>query len=260
MLPGLIIAAGLLGGGGIGTETSHPLDGLSPTGAWSRSRYLRSAYVGSKETITSGQIQTLLDQSGNSRNLTQGTSSARPTPATAGPNSIACADFDGSNDSLASTGFALSTFITNSAGYMVASIRIDTFPTNSASSFSNSVVLLDTLKFAGMTVRSGNIFYAYNWDGNEDKATGTTAASTVYVVEWRHEGGNVYQRVNGTGETSVASGNTSTMTGVLSMGGISGTQLFDGKLFEAVTFSSVPSLAVRDALVHDLGIWVGASV
>ena len=47
-----------------------------------------------------------------------------------------------------------------------------------------------------MTVRSGNIFYAYNNDGNEDQVAGTTNASTAYVVEWRHEGGNVYQRVN----------------------------------------------------------------
>ena len=42
-----------------------------------------------------------------------------------------------------------------------------------------------------MTVRSGNIFYAYNNDGNEDQVAGTTNASTAYVVEWRHEGGNL---------------------------------------------------------------------
>lgn len=39
---------------------------------------------------------------------------------------------------------------------------------------------------------------------------------------WRHEGGAVYMGINGT-EVSVASGNTSSLTGTLRMGG-AGTQ------------------------------------
>jgi hypothetical protein len=39
-----------------------------------------------------------------------------------------------------------------------------------------------------------------------------------------------------------------------------GTQPFAGKIFEAATFSSVPTLSQRDALVQSLGLHVGASV
>lgn len=237
-----------------------PADNLSPTGAWSFSRQLLSSYSGNAGAfylLNSGAIRTLYDQSGSNRDMSQGSPSARPVLGTGGSNNRVCGDFDGTNDGLASTGFALSTFISASSGYMIASIVIDSFPTNSASSFNNSVVLLDTGKFAGMTVRSGNIFYAYNWDGNEDKAQGTTNVSTSYVVEWRHESGTLYQRVNGAGETSVASGNTSTLTGTLDMGGLAGNQPFDGRICEALTFSSIPAQSNRDILAANMLSWIG---
>ncbi len=254
-----VIAESILRCGG-----SHfVLDDLIASAGWSCSRPLAAGYLGPLKTTSGGFITRLYDQTGNARDLVTQSAGRDPASTTAGPNSISCADFDGSNDVLtADGGIGLSHFITASTGYMIASIYIDSFPTNSASSWSNSIILGDGGSgFARMTVRSGNIYYAFNWDGNEDHADGTVNIATPYVVEWRHEGGILYERVNGTNEHSVSSGNTSNIgSGALKMGGVDGTLPFDGKIFEAITFSTVPSLAKRDALVQDLGIWIGAAV
>ncbi len=252
----------LLGSGhGTSGAVGLPLDGLSPTGAWSFSRALLTSYgAGALKTVGAGVVSALNDQSGSARNFTS-SSTNQPTDTTAGPNSRACGGFDGSNDYMTS-GLTLSNFMTVSSGYWIASIYIDSFPTNSATSYSNSVVLGDGGSgFARMTVRSGNILYCFNWDGNEDKAQGTVNASTAYVVEWRHDTGNVYSRVNGTGETSVASGNTTNLgSGSAMMGGVTGTLPFAGKIFEMATFSTIPNQSQRDALVQSFGLWIGASV
>lgn len=240
---------------------SSPLDGLSPTGAWSASRKLLSTYSGTFKTSSGGTISNLKDQSGSARDLTQATAGRQPADTTAGPNGVACLGFDGSDDNL-STGVTLTNFMSASAGYWIASIYIDSFPTNNANSYNNSMILGDNgSAWARLTVRSGNILYAFNWDGNEDKAQGTVTTATAYVVEWRHDSGNIYQRVNGAGETSVASGNTSNITnGSFAMGGVGITLPFAGKIFEAAAFSTVPSQDQRAALVQSLGKYIGASV
>lgn len=237
------------------------LDGLVPSAAWSFSRALSAGYLGPIKTVSGGFVTNLYDQSGNGYDLNQIIVGRQPASTTAGPNSIVAGDFDGSNDFL-TTGLTASHFISANAGYMIASIYIDAFTTNSASSWANAIILGDGGSgFARMTARLGNIFYAFNWDGNEDKAQGVINVATAYVVEWRHEGGLLYQRVNGAGETSVASGNTSTLgSGSMMMGGVDATLPLSGKVFEAITFSTVPTLAQRDALVQFLGTYIGASV
>jgi len=145
------------------------------------SRNLLSSFSSSKFTIATG-VSNWADQSGNSRDFVQATTGDQPASTTAGPNSIASLGFDGVNDEMRQP-TAFSNFISNSAGYIIATIYIDSFVTDQALSYNNSAVFLDTGKFAGLTVRSGNILYAYNWDGNEDKAQGTTNATTAYVVE-----------------------------------------------------------------------------
>src|SRR5687767_3281347 len=82
--------------GGGPPPPTYPLDGLSPSGAWSLSRDLLTAYIGGTRYIDASGVHTLNDQSGNTRNLTVASEgSAKPALATAGPNSRECADFDG---------------------------------------------------------------------------------------------------------------------------------------------------------------------
>lgn len=250
----LLSTGQLFGTAGGGGGVTHPLDGLSPTGAWSLSRDLLSAYSGgSRYTDVSGAISQLTDQSGNTRNFTDGgIVGQRPTLTTAGPNSRACADFDGSTDFLIAS--ALSNFISASSGLMIVGCIIDAITLNNAVAYQNDSLLVDSGLFAGIYLRNtgGGQAIAYNWDGNEDKAVATIATATPYVLHWRHEGGNVYMGVNGT-ETSVASGNTSTLTGILRM---AGSQYSNCKVFEAATFSTVPGTMA--AVISDMKTWIGA--
>jgi hypothetical protein len=241
---------------------SAPLDALSPTLAYSLSRDLLSSFSGnSRFTNSSGAVSQLNDQSGNARNASQGTAANRPTVSTAGPNSRTCADFDGTNDALDAAGVALSQLIAAGSGFFIASVLIDTFPTDNATSYGNSGVFMDAGVFAGLTLRSNGgspLAYAYNWDGNEDKAQASIAASTAYVLTWRHEGGNLYVGVNGVESAATASGNTQTLTGQLRVGYSGAGAFMDGKLFECAFFSTVPSSGDRTTLIDNFKNWIGA--
>jgi hypothetical protein len=254
----------------VSTGSSHP--GATATWAVSRSRALVPTYTGDFDSVVSGRVDILYDQSGGGRNLAAISTSARPIATTSGPNSRACCDFSPSSPSVGHTMDTdatdpVSELLSASAGYMVVSIRPDVVtqnsPTNTSFLSPNANVLVFGGMKGGLTLRTGGILYAYNHDGNEDNAASAAGAVPIggnpCVIEWRHQAGNIYQRVNGANETSVASGNTSDLTGVLQMGSNALTgSFFNGKMFEAMIYSTVPTLAERDAIVNDLMIWVGA--
>jgi hypothetical protein len=246
-----------LTGFGVGSSALL-LDGIGPTGAWSMSRKLLSNYAGAFYTDAGGgAISAWLDQSGSSRNLSQGTSGSRPSAATAGGKSRACADFDGTDDLL--TGATMSNFIAAGTGYLVVSALADVISTDVTSAnngYQNDGIISDDGANVGILLRStGPLAIANNFDGNSDD-TGTVATTTgaVHVYEWRHEGGNLYLRVDGGTEASVASGNT-TLTASMIVGRNYSNQYFDGKVFEAAAFNVVPSLSQRDALVSNMLAW-----
>lgn len=235
-----------------GAGASPPLD-LYTTGltaAWSMSRKLLSAYGGSYYTDTSGTVSTLFDQSGNSRNLTAGVG-VRPAVATQG--GITVADFTPNTHAL-STSVQMSNFITASAGYMVFVLRMD------AQVSTQSVIFRDSGVITQVDVlTSSSQMRAYNDDGTGDVAAGTATAVSppnTYVFEWRHEGGNIYARLNGGTEVSAASGNSSALTGSFSISRVA-TASFDGKLFEAYIWSTVPSSGDRTAIVAQAKTYVG---
>jgi hypothetical protein len=243
-----------------------PLDGTTATltGAWSMSRTLRSAYSGSLFTDVSGAVSVLLDQSGNARNFDQGTAGARPTLAYGGLQQRRCAAFDGTDDFLISTGTGTSTFVTASAGYVIATGIVDTFATDVAPSLvrTNDMLWGNQDRLLGMCFRStGPNAYAWNWDGNEDStSTGNPVTSgAAYVFEWRHDTGVVYLRVNGRTETSGTSGNSTEVefANPLKIGGEAVTPNYSNiRFFEMAAFSTVPPLAERDALVANMHSWV----
>jgi hypothetical protein len=239
--------------------SSEVLDGISGlTGAWSMSRKLLTSYGGSFYTDAGGgAISALLDQSGNSRNLSQGTSGSRPTATTAGGKSRACADFDGTDDLL--TGATMSNFIAAGAGYIVVSALADAISTDVTSGgngYQNDGIITDDGANVGVMLRStGPLAIANNFDGNsDDTGTVSTTTGTLHVYEWRHDSGTLYLRVDGGTEASVTSGNT-TLTGSIIMGRNYFNQYFDGKVFEAAAFNSVPALSIRNAIVANMLAW-----
>jgi hypothetical protein len=250
--------------------TSHP--GASAQWAVSRSRTLVPGYTGAYDSIVSGGVDILYDQSGNGHDIHAPSAGSRPIATTSGPNGRACCQFSPSSPSVGQTlqtgaTVHVSDLLSASAGYMVVSIRPDVVTQNSStdSNFlsSNANVLMFGGLRGGLTLRTGGILHAYNWDGNEDNVASAGGAVPIggnpCVIEWRHEGGNVYQRVNGANETSVASGNSTDLTGALKMGFSGSTgSFYNGKIFEAMIYNSVPTQTERDAIVSDMMIWVGA--
>ena len=218
------------------------LDGLSPTGAWSMYRDLLTSFIGGTRYTTATGVNSLNDQSGNARHLVQATAANQPTVATAGPNNRTCADFDGTNDYLA-TAAALSAFISGQTGYVVASFIADTVGTNSATTYLNDPVFADLAGFMGMYLKTDGTINAGTYTGVDLKVSATISTGTPYVVEWRHEGNVLYLRVNGGAETSVGAGSTSNLTNVFALARAGGGALSDIKVFELATWTTVPALA-----------------
>lgn len=252
----------LLGVGGVtaAAGANAPGDALSNvTGAWSASRNLLTAYAGDFVENISGAAATWYDQSGNARNFARAVAAARPTITTGGNNGRAVLAFnppvDGTADSMDAA--AISNFISNSTGYVAVSFIADAVAaTNNAAIYLNDCIFGDSGSFIGAFLKNGNVV-GYNWDGSEDTPTGhAVSTATAYVIEWWHSGGNLNTRLNAGTANTVASGNTSTMTGTLRVGNLASAGC-DINVFEMVVCSSVPSLAERDALVADLLAWIG---
>lgn len=249
-----------------GTLGSLLLDAtIGVTGAYSFSRDLRTPFIGtSRYATSSGVVDSWTSQANNVRPFV-GTTTARPAVSTAGPNSRACADFDGTNDQLISTGYALSKFISPAKGYMAVSFMADAIVANDASNpYNNDPLLGDQGGFMGLYLRNTTgtpeTAQAYNFDGSNDAAISATInTATPYVVEWWHESGNVYVCVNNGTPVSTASGDTTNLGSVLGFGhGYSGSGAFlNGQIFEAVICSEKPS--GRSSIAANMMNWIGAA-
>ncbi len=217
------------------------------TGAYSLSRTIVPGYAGSRYTDVSGAVSVLNDQSGATRDLTQGTAANRPAVVTVGD--FLVADFDGTNDHL--VGAAASNFIAVGAGYVAMSVIVKSIATNNAAIYDNDALFGDNGGYLGLHLKSGGpTVSAYNYDGSVDEAAAAIALSTKSVVEWIHTGGNVSVRVNGGAAVTVASGNTGALTGLLLFGANWPTPTEAAiQLFEAAIYSTVPSAGERDSIV-----------
>jgi hypothetical protein len=242
-----------------------PLDLLMPSAAYSVSRQLYRHYTGLFYADTAGAITTIYDQIGlninNTRHLTDASvSTRRPALSTAGPNSIACADFDGSSDYLVTTDLARY-FLSFNSAMMVVSGIFDTL-TIALASFRSEGHPMTCLSDGTMLINafSNNNVYGAHYDGSGppvDNASAAISATTAYVFTLRHSGGNIYLSVNGGTEVSAASGTITSLASTLNLG-YRGNGFLDGKIFEAVTFSTPPSTADIATLVADMMDHVGA--
>lgn len=200
-----------------------------------------------------GFFSQLFDQSGNGNHLAQATTTKQPQYVTEiGDNDRVAASFDGSNDIL-STSVAMTSLMSVSTGYLVIAGLIDTLTLDSATKTSNHLLAGDASSKLGLYVRLGGTIYGINNDGSLDGAVEGAPTLVPFVAELRHDGGLIYVRINGVGEDSATSGDTSSLAGVLNIGDLTaGSQALDFKLFAAMTFSTIPTLAERDRIASRL--------
>ncbi len=254
LVPGVVSGGSCVIGPISGTT---PFDGLGATGLFSVSRKLDSSFVGDLY-ITDGlkRVDTLYDQSGNARDLNNvGGFSFTP--------SVVCFDSDPVNALQYTSGqilrsvAAFSDFVTATDGYIIATVKVTAVPVVDYMLITSNWPLNPAGFYVGA---SGPIIAAVT--NNSEAANGSISVDTVYVFEWRHEGGLIHLRINGAGEINHSGGNINgiALSSPLNVGGQFLSNGLTGYIYEAGLFSAVPNLATRDALVQDMGNWVGAAV
>lgn len=241
------------------------LDGKTTglTFAGSMSRKLLDAYGGAFYTLSGGSnVDTLNGQSGATVATFKAAATNFPQLATAGPETLEAIqmlgdDFMSGRDS-GGTAIAMSNLISASANYWIISFIVNSYDTNSANSYDNQALWIDNGEFAGCTMKSVPTILNYNWDGSDDHAdVGGEATGTVMTIEGRHESGNIYIRKNaGSWSSPTASGDTTTLTNPVFLGGRTLAKDFIGYIFEVVFYSAVPSSGDMDAIAADFYAWV----
>ncbi len=205
----------------------------------------------------SGYFSQIFDQSGAGNHIVQATTTKQPLyVASLGGNARPVAAFDGSNDVLSSA-VAVSSLMSVSAGYIILAGLVDAATLDSATSTANHLLIGDASQKLGLYVRLGGTLYAINDDGSLDPARDAAPLYVPFVVELRHDTGIIYGRVNGGDWFQATSGSTSSLAGILNIGGLTaGSQALDFNLFAAMTFSTVPTDAERNRMVDRLRRWI----
>jgi hypothetical protein len=70
----------------------------------------------------------------------------------------------------------------------------------------------------------------------------------VYGVRWRHQGGNLYVRRSGLPETSVASGNTTSLAGTVEIACGNALQYLAFDLAELLIYNTDPTAGAKSSL------------
>lgn len=155
-------------------------------------------------------------------------------------------ELDGTDDYINIPTYALSDFVTASAGAMSIWYK----PKGSAPSVTNpyngDLIIGDHSGFVGIyrsstsaacDGTSGDYLYFYNWDGDADCVAVSYTADEWIHLSWVHSGGNLYAYKNGQLIGSVASGSTSTITGTLRFGSFGSTHWAQGTIDEIKTYN-----------------------
>jgi hypothetical protein len=126
---------------------------------------------------------------------------------------------------------ASSSFISASAGTIIAVIKPSTISKNSSVLLENHSAFNNDGYFGIYFRNNGPTAYAYNHDGTGDvAAVSCPAAGTAGVYMWRHGSGNIELSVNDGTPASTASGNTSSLGGGIYLFGHLSTNYFVGRM------------------------------
>lgn len=183
-------------------------------------------------------------------------------------------EFNGTSDSFImalNTGTpyrTLSNILANNGKTIIMAVRFNASGTNSANIYDNSALFSDSSGgYFGIhfkTVAGVHSVHAYNWDGNSDSCSVNVSLDTDYIVMVRHNGTTLNLSVlSGTGggtrsDNSVASGNTSVMTGNPRIGINKSTARWPGYIGE-VYFDNTDLGSTNSPLSDIVGRWLPAA-
>lgn len=234
------------------------LDGTSPTGAYSASRKLLTAYNSPFYTEDAGQVSSLLDQSGNTRNLVQANAVLQPVLETKfGKQGLR---FKPTGSQL--VGGMLPEFITPTSAYMIVSFSSDAI---SQAQIQGSKVVTDSAEGGFIITAQMNSvpdygIYGLQFDGNYDLTPHVPMQlDTRYVVEFRKTDTTMYLRVNRGTEVEVPNATLTAMNYNLWLSG-AGNRLHNGMIWEFAIWSAIPDETKRNQIAASFMSNVGLSV
>ena len=277
---------------------------VSPTGAWSPFRRLRSAYssnlikvrrssdsteqdigvtasglLDTSALLTfvgagDGFIRTLYDQSGNSRHMQQSTTANQPKIVSSGALvatiSLACMQFDGTDDGLATTGVAHTTILPRAAYTLIGSIRPTAGGSNADGAAYNNPGVFGVAPIATgfwqISINSSVPSVQFYDFAAVHRTTALTSDAVPYtaVIAERYNSTTKEGWINGGTGFNTALSQRNTHAGELSMAIGYSTTEFTGYIAELVTYGSALSNAdlniVGDALADAVSVtWSTAS-
>lgn len=183
---------------------------------------------------------------------------------------LPCADFNGTSQSMklttddALTDKALSDLIANNAFTVLVALYAEGITTNAAAAYDNDAIL-DGNGFFGIHLKNAadpHVLF-YNWDGNEDTIPLAITLNASHVLFFQHNGGNIIGSIDGGSETSLASGNTSDLTGRPNLGvNYAGTAFYNGRIGEMAIYNAALAGSNKtDAISYFTTKWLtGAAV
>lgn len=202
----------LLAGGGAASKTPDQVSGLTLWIDFSDSGYVYTDTGCTTHVSADGNnIRGLVNKAGVGANFTYG--GTRATWKTNQQNGKAvglCSDTGGIG------GSNFSTYATATDFLMIAVVKLHGVTTTSTSYTGYGIISngFGSGSYTGMlyTTASSGMAYLYNWDGNGDYATAALAQDVYAVITVQHKAGNIRTRINGGAWTTVASGNTQSLT------------------------------------------------
>lgn len=234
-----------------------PSDIAGQTGWWdaSEATTLFTDAGETQVTMDADAVHQMNDQTAGARHFTQSFVGTYPLYKTNRQNGKSGLLFDGTNDYMQSV--AISNFIANNAYCLFVVFKPINITTADANINDNDAVFADASGYIGAFLKSVPMTLAalYNFDGSVDETAGVPISTNagVLLTIW-HSGGSIYLQKNDESPVSVASGNTSVLTGALRImaNRAAPGQLLNGDFYEMSVHNAVPSDAERQKVNHGL--------
>lgn len=222
--------------------------------AWTPAKISTSLWLDAEDTgtitLNGSTVNQWNDKSGNGRNATQATVANQPNYNASGLNDKPAITFDGTLKFLSVSSATINNIILNNSYSAFTVGRANSAPSNSNDGFSNSGFWGDNGGYISNYFRSNNSIGAYNWDGNNDVTTQAYTFGTNIISGVELSNGSLRLRQNGDTETTIASGPTLILSGVLRIGKVftDATPNFTGAISEVIFIRGSVSTTDREKI------------